>query len=91
LYRPKQGFSVPLAAWFRGALGQHFRARLEARDGFASAGYIDRDVVERLMAQHQSGAYDHSRTLWLVWMFEAFMERESQRAPAPRRETVAAR
>ena len=31
LYRPKQGFSVPLAAWFRGALGEHFRSRCVRR------------------------------------------------------------
>jgi asparagine synthase (glutamine-hydrolysing) len=90
LYRPKQGFSVPLAAWFRGSLGQHFRARLQSKSDFAAADFIEPDVVGRLMAQHQSGIYDHSRTLWLVWMFEAFMERENQRAPAPRAEPVAA-
>jgi asparagine synthase (glutamine-hydrolysing) len=90
LYRPKQGFSVPLAAWFRGALGQHFHARLQSKDDFAAADFIDRGVVERLMTQHQSGLYDHSRTLWLVWMFEAFMEAEDRRTSAPHLEPVAA-
>ncbi len=76
LYRPKQGFSVPLAAWFRGALGEHFFATLHSKRNFASAEYLNVDVVDRLISQHQSGKYDHSRTLWLIWMFEAFMERE---------------
>jgi len=83
LNRPKQGFSVPLAAWFRGALGEHFRARVQSKTAFASAGFIDAKTVDRLITQHQSGRHDHSRTLWLVWMFEAFMERE-QSAASPR-------
>jgi len=80
LYRPKQGFSVPLAAWFRGVLGEQFRARVRSKSQFASAGFLNPDVVDRLITQHQSGRYDHSRTLWLVWMFEAFMEREQAAA-----------
>src|SRR6185437_4007521 len=55
LYRPKQGFSVPLAAWFRGALGEHFRARLRAKDAFAAAGFLSAATIEKLLAQHQSG------------------------------------
>ena len=78
LYRPKQGFSVPLAAWFRGALGEHFRATLRSKRSFAARDYLNIDVVNRLILQHQSGNFDHSRALWLIWMFEAFMERESE-------------
>lgn len=76
LYRPKQGFSVPLADWFRGALGRHFLETVRSKDTFASACYLNADVVDRLISQHQSGRFDHSRALWLVWMFEAFMARE---------------
>jgi asparagine synthase (glutamine-hydrolysing) len=90
LYRPKQGFSVPLASWFRGALGEHFRARVQSKGEFASAGFIDASFVDRLLLQHQSGRHDHSRALWLVWMFEAFMERERLAgAKAPRTSMLA--
>ncbi len=85
LYRPKQGFSVPLAAWFRGALGEHFSSRVRSKRDFAAADFLNAQTVDRLISQHQGGRYDHSRTLWLVWMFEAFMEREHLAAvrPAP--------
>jgi asparagine synthase (glutamine-hydrolysing) len=83
LYRPKQGFSVPLADWFRGALGQHFLETVRSKNSFASAHYLNVDVVNRLISQHQSGRFDHSRALWLVWMFEAFMERELGAARKP--------
>jgi hypothetical protein len=66
-----------LAAWFRGALGEHFRQRLGSKQSFASVDYLNRDAVEKLISEHQSRNYDHSRTLWLVWMFEAFMERQA--------------
>ena len=85
LYRPKQGFSVPLAAWFRGPLGEHFRARIQSKGDFAAVDYINSDRVGQMLAQHQSGKYDHSRALWLVWMFEAFMEKElgARATPSP--------
>ena len=35
LYRPKQGFSVPLADWFRGALGESFQRDLARDNGLA--------------------------------------------------------
>ena len=56
LYRPKRGFSVPLAAWFRGPLGEQFRAKLSSKRDFASAEYVDAGAVEVLISQHQSGA-----------------------------------
>jgi asparagine synthase (glutamine-hydrolysing) len=76
LHRPKQGFSVPLARWFRGVMGQHLDQKLASKDGLASAPYLNPDVIRCLSAEHQSGRADNSRALWLVWMFEEFMEAE---------------
>jgi len=90
LYRPKQGFSVPLAEWFRGALGRQFLQTVRSKASFASAHYLNMDVVDRLILQHQSGRFDHSRALWLVWMFEAFMERELGVASEPAAKSVLA-
>ena len=74
LYRPKQGFSVPLAAWFRGAIGEAFQKEVLGRDGLVASGYFDPKAVEDLTAQHRSGLRDHSRALWLLWMFQGFLK-----------------
>jgi asparagine synthase (glutamine-hydrolysing) len=69
--RPKQGFSVPLAAWFRGKIGRTFEH--DIRQGAASGDYLELGEVTKLLEQHRLGLRDHSRTLWLCWMFEKFM------------------
>jgi asparagine synthase (glutamine-hydrolysing) len=74
LHRPKQGFSVPLAKWFRGALGTFLEQKL--KNEFSAADYLNIDAVRRLIGEHQAGRADNSRALWLIWMFESFMERE---------------
>jgi asparagine synthase (glutamine-hydrolysing) len=76
LHRPKQGFSAPLARWFRGAMGRHLDEKLASKTGLASADYLQASTIHRLIADHQSGRLDNSRTLWLIWMFEEFLEGE---------------
>ena len=76
LHRPKQGFSVPLAKWFRGTMGSHLQNKLDSKDHFSSAGYLAPSAVRRLLAEHQAGRADHSRALWLIWMFESFLEQQ---------------
>jgi len=72
LYRPKMGFSVPLARWFRGPLKQRVRdAVLGPR--LAETGWFDRNYLEHLVQAHQSGARDYSAPLWTLLMFEAFL------------------
>lgn len=80
LYRPKMGFSVPLAAWFRGPL----RARLQslATGALAANGWLDTATIARLVQQHGSGRRDHSATLWKLLMLDAFMRRLQQPAAA---------
>ena len=74
LHRPKKGFSVPLASWFRGELGERFRHEVVGASGLATSPYFNGLKVEALLAQHQRGFADHSRTLWLLWMFQRFLQ-----------------
>ena len=73
LYRPKQGFTVPLASWFRGPLREEMRAL--ATGPAVDSGYFDRAAVTRLVDQHVSGRFDHSAVLWLLVMFGSFVQR----------------
>lgn len=74
LYRPKQGFSVPIGEWFRGPLRERVRADLTG-GALAASGFLDMATVAALVDQHQSGRRDHSRVLWLALMFQAFLAR----------------
>ncbi|MCB1960097.1 MAG: amidotransferase 1, exosortase A system-associated [Rhodocyclaceae bacterium] len=74
LYRPKMGFSVPLARWFRGPLRQRVRDALRS-EVMADAGVFDMDLLARLVDDHQSGRRDYSAPLWTLMMFERFMAR----------------
>ena len=72
LYRPKMGFAVPLAHWFRGPLADRVReAVLGSR--LAETGWFNRSYLEHLVDAHQSGTRDYSAPLWTLMMFEAFL------------------
>ena len=74
LYRPKMGFAVPLARWFRGPLRERMRsALLEGR--LQDTGYFDSGYLERLVRDHSSGHRDYSAPIWTLFMFEAFLRR----------------
>ncbi|MGE5522233.1 MAG: XrtA/PEP-CTERM system amidotransferase [Rhodospirillaceae bacterium] len=72
LYRPKMGFAVPLASWFRGPLKASVR-RSVLGPVLAETGWFDARYVARLVDEHQSGLHDHSTPLWTLLMFEAFL------------------
>jgi asparagine synthase (glutamine-hydrolysing) len=76
LYRPKMGFAVPLAAWFRGPLRQRVRdAVLGSR--LLGTGFFDAAQLRHLVEAHQSGARDYSAPLWALLMFDAFLKRHA--------------
>jgi len=81
LYRPKMGFAVPLARWFRGPLRQRVRqAVLGSR--LAETGWFNREYLQHLVDAHQSGARDYSASLWTLLMFEAFLRNVLDEAPS---------
>lgn len=70
LYRPKMGFGVPLANWFRGPLKERIRKAI-VDGGLANSRLFNKKYLEQLVSQHQSGVRDHSAILWTLLMFEA--------------------
>jgi asparagine synthase (glutamine-hydrolysing) len=82
LYRPKMGFAVPLARWFRGPLRERLRDAVLG-DRLADTGFFNRICLERLLHEHGSGARDHSPSLWALLMFDAFLRVSSGAAAVP--------
>ncbi|MBF0191254.1 MAG: amidotransferase 1, exosortase A system-associated [Magnetococcales bacterium] len=72
LFRPKQGFNLPLAAWLRGPLAAPLRERLLGPT-LAASGLFQPHILRRLVEGHLSGACDFSAPLWALLMFESFM------------------
>src|SRR5574340_816000 len=72
LYRKKMGFSVPLAAWFRGSLAATIR-NVVLGERLASTGLFNQHYLREVVEAHQSGRRDYSVVLWTVLMFDAFL------------------
>jgi asparagine synthase (glutamine-hydrolysing) len=71
LYRPKMGFAVPLASWFRGPLRDRVKTALLG-PCMLDSGIFDRRFLQQMVDQHQSGRRDFSTPIWTLLMFEAF-------------------
>ena len=72
LYRPKMGFAVPLAQWFRGPLRKRVRDALLG-ERLADTGLFNGAYLKELVEYHQSGRRDNSSSLWTLLMFDAFL------------------
>ena len=82
LYRPKMGFAVPLARWFRGPLRGRVRSAL-LNGALAQSGYLDPVAVRQLIEQHEAGSHDHAQPLWSLTMFDAFLRQVCGENAAP--------
>ena len=77
LNRPKMGFGVPLALWFRGAL------RAFLHDHLGSGPFLERGVVSpvfvrHMLAEHDSGRRDNSHWLWSLLALELWFREWEQ-------------
>jgi asparagine synthase (glutamine-hydrolysing) len=68
-HRPKMGFGVPLAQWFRGELREYAHGVL-LDGGAASRDYFRPGAIAQLLAEHDSGDFDHGYRLWGLLVFE---------------------
>ena len=72
LYRPKMGFSVPLARWLRGPLRQRVRESLLG-GAMLDSGMFNPQTMRSIVEQHESGQRDFSTAIWTMLMFDAFL------------------
>jgi len=70
LYRPKQGFAIPLDVWFRRELKELAESIIVKTED----GILDRNFLTKIWNQHQKGVYDRSALLWSVLMFRKWRQ-----------------
>ncbi len=77
LYRPKQGFAAPITHWLRGPMRER---TLELADSprLRDCGFFNMNTIRSMALAHAAGHRDFSKPLWLVWVFEAFLEHRAQ-------------
>jgi asparagine synthase (glutamine-hydrolysing) len=82
--RPKQGFSVPLAAWLRGPL-RDWADDLMAPASLARDGWLRAEPVAERWREHRAGRKDWSQSLWAVLMFQSWLtdQQAARRDVAP--------
>jgi len=84
LYRPKQGFAIPLVHWMRQEMKEDLpRLLLESRT--LQRGYFNPQAVRQLLDEHFRGRRDHSGRIWILLIFELWHRHFLEEAyhPAP--------
>ena len=74
LYRPKQGFVVPIASWFRTELAENART-IAHSTALARTGWFNSGKLAGIAESHIAGASDHSRLLWQLLMLDRALGR----------------
>lgn len=69
--RKKRGFGVPMASWFRSGWKEHLRTHIldDLPDGL-----FQRNELENLLKEHESGKTDHSYYLFSLLMLALFLK-----------------
>lgn len=70
--RPKKGFSVPLAPWFRGELSEWVRDTLDSAT-LHDQGYFNAGSVQCYLDEHMNGVNDRHYHLWDILVFQEWL------------------
>ncbi len=73
--RPKMGFSIPLDGWLRGPLRDWAAALLDP-GRLAREGFLDPEPITAKWREHSNGTRNWQHALWVVLMFEAWLEQQ---------------
>ncbi|MFV2045671.1 MAG: asparagine synthetase B, partial [Anaerolineales bacterium] len=71
--RPKMGFGVPIGSWLRGPIKEWAEGLLDP-SRLESEGFFDPIPIQRKWKQHCSGHRNWQYDLWVILMFQAWLE-----------------
>ncbi len=69
VYRPKQGFVMPLTQWLDGGLKPRMEHALGA-DGLGKRGLFRDGALQRVLRDHRAGRSNHAGRLWALTVLE---------------------
>lgn len=81
LHRKKQGFSVPIARWTRGALKARIAESVENSELFR-AGFLDLQKFREILTEHATFRKDWGKTLWSFYVLDQWYRKNSGRLRA---------
>ncbi len=74
IYRPKEGFSIPIKHW----LNQEFKPLVDdllSESAIRQQGLFNAAAITRLKNEHQRGSHNHSHILWALIVFHDWQQR----------------
>jgi asparagine synthase (glutamine-hydrolysing) len=74
VYRPKEGFSIPIKNWLKSRLRSLMEELLNS-EGIKQEGLFQSTTIEKLKKEHLSGVANHSHILWSLMVFQAWRRR----------------
>ena len=74
IYRPKEGFSIPIKNWLCNELRPLMEESLD-RKTIREDGLFRAETVSRLKNEHLEGRYNHSHILWSLIVFQSWQKR----------------
>ncbi len=71
--RGKQGFGMPVGAWFRGPLAAWAEELMRARGSLLHS-WFEPQALESLLREHREGTHDHGKRLWALVVLALWAE-----------------
>jgi asparagine synthase (glutamine-hydrolysing) len=90
LERPKKGFGIPVAKWFRGPLREEMLEVLSSQT-LQRQGFFEPSAVQALIDGHLSGRADRRKELWTLYIFQRWHRAYIEGAAPDLRVTVGGR
>ncbi len=80
LDRPKMGFGVPVDRWLRGPMKEWAETLLDEKR-LRDQGFFEPGPIRKKWEEHRSGACNYKGQLWVVLMFQAWLDHVHKDTP----------